>query len=346
MKQPDIISRNALRPAAAIRNLGSAAAAGILQREATGNTFLRRTLAMRVAVAILYIFAGCLVGCSNEAVDPDATTSVPLLTVRAGIDAPLTRASLTTWSPGDAIGIFSENTRGEVRYNIKYITEKGDGVFIPAHPDTSIIIQQGGNVTTTLYAYYPFTGKNGELSSAKAEIKHTITPDDQAPDRQPLIDFLYARGTSAQSNVDLQFRHRMSRIVLNIEAGNGLDRLSDMTCTLRNVKIAGSFSCITGKMETDSTVPSADFSMFLPSGTTSASLLFYPQNSGHSIPFSIEMNGETYTTPGLPFTNGLESGMKYDFTITVSDRRIRVGTSSSGSWNEKEDTENVVSAPI
>lgn len=51
MKQPDIISRNALRLAVAIHNLGSATAVSILQRAATGNTFFRRTLTMRVTVA-------------------------------------------------------------------------------------------------------------------------------------------------------------------------------------------------------------------------------------------------------------------------------------------------------
>lgn len=343
MKQPDIISRNALRLAVAIHNLGSATAVSILQRAATGNTFFRRTLTMRVTVAFFYIFAGCLVGCSDKDVDPEVTASVPLLTVRAGIDTPLTRASLTSWSPGDAIGISSEN-EGERRYNIKYITEKGDGVFKPAHPDTTIIIQEGGNMTTTLYAYYPFTGESGRFPSSNAEIKHTITAADQTPDGQPLIDYLYAMGTTTQSNMNLQFRHKMSRITLNFEVGDGLDRLGDMTCTLGPLRMDGSFDRITGNVAADSTIAAQEFSI-LRSGTTTASLLFYPQTStGSTIPFRIEMNGQTYATPGLPITV-LNSGEEYVFTIKVSDRLVTVGASTSGSWNQKEDTEDIISTP-
>lgn len=200
-------------------------------------------------------------------------------------------------------------------------------------------------MTTTLYAYYPFTGKSGVFPSSNAEIKHTITAADQTPDRQPLIDYLYAMGTTTQSNMNLQFRHKMSRITLNFEVGDGLDRLADMTCTLGPLRMDGSFDRITGNVAADSTIAAQEFSILLPSGTTTASLLFYPQTStGSTIPFRIEMNGQTYATPGLPITV-LNSGEEYVFTIKVSDHRVTIGSSSNGSWSHEDDTENIISTP-
>lgn len=58
------------------------------------------------------------------------------------------------------------------------------------------------------------------------------------------------------------------------------------------------------------------------------------------------MNGETYTTTGLPLSNGLESGMEYVFTVRVSDRRVTISASSSACWNQKEDTEDITSTPV
>lgn len=340
MKQPDIIFRNALRTAAAICNLCSVAAVSFLQRVVTGNTLLRRTAAACVAVALLFVLAGC----SDDAGDPEVTASVPLLEIRAGIDAPVTLASATAWSPGDAIGI-SSAASGKVQHNVKYITENGDGVFVPAHPDTAISIRKGEG-TVKLYAYYPFIGQNGAFPSAIDKTLYTITPDDQTPERQPSIDLLFATATFAQSNVDLQFRHKMSRIVLNFEAGNGLDRLGDMECSFGNVRTSFFFYRAAGNIEPDITSLPGRFSVSLPSGITTASFLFFPQNPGIVLPFNIEMNGETYTTTGLPLSNGLESGMEYVFTVRVSDRRVTISASSSACWNQKEDTEDITSTPV
>lgn len=341
MKQPDIIFRNALRAAAAICNLCSVAAVSFLQRVVTGSTLLRRTAAACVAVALLFVLAGC----SDDAGDPEVTASVPLLEIRAGIDAPVTLASATAWSPGDAIGISSAAASGKVQHNVKYITENGDGVFVPAHPDTAISIRKGEG-TVKLYAYYPFIGQNGAFPSAMDKTLYTITPDDQTPERQPSIDLLFATGTFAQSNANLQFRHKMSCVVLNFEVGNGLDRLGDMVCSFGNVRTSFFFYRSVGNIAADTTSLPGKFSVFLPSGTTTASFLFFPQNPGTVLPFNIEMNGETYTTTGLPLSNGLESGMEYVFTVRVNDRRVTIGASSSGCWDQKEDTEDITSTPV
>lgn len=302
-------------------------------------------------LCILATFAACIADHDDVPEPPD--TDTPLLEIRAGIDAPLTRAVGTSWVPGDAIGI-SSTCSGKVKYNVKYITEKGDGVFRPAHPDTAIIYRKDEG-PITLYAYYPFTGKNGEFESGADKIGFRITPDNQTPQGQPSIDYLFATAKFDHPSPQLTFQHRMSRIVLNFIAGEGVSTLGNIKCTFAGLALEGWFFRSDGMMEKDSSVVSIkNLEVSLPDGATTASFLLIPQYIGDAavIPLTVVMNNTAYPPISLPVKdkmgnthNALEPGCQYTYNLTINNHSVVVGTVDSAGWNEVS-PEDITTTPI
>lgn len=300
-------------------------------------------------LCILATFAACIAD-HDDAPEP-SDTGTPLLEIRAGIDAPLTRAVGTSWAPGDAIGI-SSTCNGKATYNVKYITEKGDGVFRPAHPDTAIIYRKDDG-QITLYAYYPFTGKNGEFESGTDKIGFRITLDNQTPQGQPSIDYLFATANFDHHSPQLTFQHRMSRIVLNFIAGEGVSTLGNIKCTFEGLALEGWFFRGNGMMENNS-ISREDLEVSLPDGATTTSFLLIPQYIGDAavISLTVVMNNTEYPPISLPVKdklgnphNTLEPGCQYTYNLTFNNHSVVVGTTDSGAWNEVSPGD-IITTPI
>lgn len=95
------------------------------------------------------------------------------------------------WAKGDAIGISSTvgvapNIVAGPYINLKYTTADGDGVFTG---DTKLYYYN----RMTLTAYYPFTG---DEDTAPGEIEANTGADNQKPENQPGIDFLWDQKTA------------------------------------------------------------------------------------------------------------------------------------------------------
>lgn len=190
-----------------------------------------------------------LAGCSNDVKESDikfsgeAGAKVSFSAVINDQEASnlVTRATETSWESGDRVGI----TCGKDQMNVEYqYSPDNTGLFNAVNGKIEDIWVLGTQ-TYDVLAYYPFTGTSGTEPVA-VEV-NTGTEVQTNKETRKQIDFLYATGvaTSQQPNVQLSFRHVMSRIKLTFTPGEGVT-LSDITCYLIGLKQEGTFNPVTG----------------------------------------------------------------------------------------------------
>lgn len=298
-----------------------------------------RLAALIAAVATL--FGGC------EKENDNAVDNTPVTArITSTIDGMATRAAGTAWAAGDAIGVSGGS--GEQTYvNVKYVTTDGTGTFTVvnnAGEDNNIYFQNKADVTFT--AYYPYAGKNGTApgTSANGILHKSITDTDQTPDAQPQIDYLFATaiGNSADPNVEFQFKHCMSRLVINFLPGNGIASLSDIKYTISALALEGTFH--TGTGETAGTA-TGDLTLSVPydaskSSSTSSTLIVFPQQA-NSATIIITMKDKNYNGtidfPENSANNNVREfapGRSYTYNITVHDTEIIISPANIEDWED------------
>ena len=173
---------------------------------------------MKIRFFALAALALLLGACNN---DNENLNGAPVAALFTADIAPATRASGTTWDNGDRIGITdigNDTQYGNVPFILKNGKFEAEGKVI-YFEDTK---------THTFRAYYPYNAAGGILAA---------TTDATAQQNQPAIDFLFASGATGDKNSpvvsftdktgkggeDNSFQHRMSRITLTFEAGDGVD---------------------------------------------------------------------------------------------------------------------------
>lgn len=167
------------------------------------------------------VLAGC--GSENDVNGNGTTAGRTPLQVTSGIQ---TRAHDDVWEAGDAIGIFSMHGSGESLSvedsNRKYTTtsDATKGTFSPADAAQTIYFPTNGD-TRDFIAYYPWQKTLGTDGRT-----YTVDVTDQKV--QNLIDLLGAGKVTGKDKdhpqVALTFTHKLVKIALDIQAGNGLDQ--------------------------------------------------------------------------------------------------------------------------
>ena len=167
---------------------------------------MKKTLLLGLTVGL------ALTGCEKEVTDITNNTAGTTVTFTSSIIK--SRATDNNWDAGDEIGVYMQNADDASTYlntNVKYANsdENKDG-FTSETP----ITYPGGDVTLVNFmAVYPYsenvTGGN-----------YTFTLGDDLSKN----DIMYASSSLVEAgtnNVDLTFKHKLSKIVLNIEDENG-----------------------------------------------------------------------------------------------------------------------------
>lgn len=173
---------------------------------------------------------------------PDPSNSKNYVNINASISQISTRATGTSWSDGDAIGIYMKKA-GEtlsetpLASNIKYVTD-GSESFNPAYGSDALSFPfDKSNVD--FISYYPY----------KSDISGLIYPIDISNQSNlAAIDFLYASATSFNSespNVSLSFKHQLSMINLNITTTDIPD-LTTLKARIVGAPTKASFSLVDG----------------------------------------------------------------------------------------------------
>ena len=242
----------------------------------------------------LLLFAAAaltLAACTND--DENLNTGPVAAQVTAGIGGAQTRASGTTWTAGDAIGISTTSSTLTQYTNMKYTTT-GDGSFTHAE-------DQGGKVSGIFFEDTEEATFRNTLPGTDGEISD-VTTVNQA--NQSAFDFLFATGATASKlsptlsfNNDVtagtSFTHRMTRLVLNIatDANSGLSAsdVTNGTYYLSGIKHSGTFDTRTGEATATGNATNdwaITATQAVANNTVTYSMIFYPQ-SGASLTFRI-----------------------------------------------------------
>ena len=286
----------------------------------------------------LALLAGAMVSCNTE--DTASTTPNGKVAVQftGGISVN-TRAAGQDWADGDKIGIFmieagktlSADAISEGVDNVCY-QSNGSKAFSPISGGKTIFFPIDGDVD--FYSYYPQTTVNN--------YKVALNMADQKS--QEAIDFMYAKTTGcnkAKPQVDLKFNHKLSKLILNVQPGNGLtqDDLNNLTVTIKDQNTTATFNLADGVISGEGNPDNIQMkavqvgkiyeAILLPTATTTREIEFN-LNNGHDAPFVWKMDSE------------LKGGNLYNYTTVKLTRTTIEMTGTIESWNEvKNNNENI-----
>ena len=286
----------------------------------------------------LALLAGAMVSCSTEDTAPSTQNDKVAVQFAGGISVN-TRAAGLAWADGDMIGIFmtganqslSADAIKEGVDNVCYQTS-GSIAFSPISGGKTIYYPIDGDVD--FYSYYPQTTVN--------DYKVALNVADQT--NQEAIDFMYAKTTGcnkATPQVDLRFSHMLSRLILNVQPGNGLteDDLNKLKVTIKDQNTTATFNLADGVISGDGNPANIKMkavqvgkryeAILLPTASKIREIEFDLDN-GYDAPFVWKMDQE------------LTGGNLYNYT-TVKLTRSTVDMSGTiESWNVvRNNNENI-----
>lgn len=245
--------------------------------------------------------------------------------------APATRASGTTWTGGDRIGV--TDIGNDTQYgNVPFILKNGK-----FEAEEKVIYIEDAE-THTFRAYYPYNAAGGTLAA---------TTDATAQQNQPAIDFLFASGATGDKDspvvsftdktdkggADNSFHHRMSRITLTFEVGDGVDFsvVKPERYTLGDVILTGTFNTADGIAAADGTAEA--LAMDLADGSLTSSVILFPQTAA-SLPLTVNYRSQNYRATLTVPEGALQAGNNYTYTVKVRNKGIEVGEATIAKWND------------
>ena len=285
---------------------------------------------MKTRFFALAALALALVACNN---DNENLNGDPVAAQFTADIAPATRASGTTWTAGDRIGITdigNDSQYGNVPFILKNGKFEAEGKVIYIE-DTK---------THTFRAYYPYNAVGGIL---------TATTDATAQQNQPAIDFLFASGATGDKNspvvsftdktkdggADNSFHHRMSRITLTFEAGADVDfsMIKPERYTLGGLKLTGTFNTADGIATADDGAQTGELTMELADGNLTSSVILFPQTAA-SLPLTVNYRSQNYRATLTVPEGALQAGNNYTYTVKVRNKVLEVSEATIAKWND------------
>ena len=283
---------------------------------------------MKTRFFTLAALALALVACNN---DNENLNGDPVAAQFTANIAPATRASGTTWTAGDRIGITdigNDSQYGNVPFILKNGKFEAEGKVIYIE-DTK---------THTFRAYYPYNAAGGIL---------TATTDATAQQNQPAIDFLFASGATGDKSSpvvsftdktdkggeDNSFHHRMSRITLTFEAGDGVDFsvVKPERYTLDGLLLTGTFNTADGIATADNGLQTGELTMNLADGNLTSSVILFPQTVA-SLPLVVNYKGQEYHATLTVPEGALQAGNNYTYTVKVNATGLTLEGCTIGDW--------------
>ena len=283
---------------------------------------------MKTRFFSLATLALALVACNN---DNENLNGDPVAAQFTANIAPATRASGTTWTGGDRIGITDIGNDSQYD-NVPFILKNGK------FEAEGKVIYIEDTKTHTFRAYYPYNAAGGIL---------TATTDATAQQNQPAIDFLFASGATGDKDspvvsftdktdkggADNSFHHRMSRITLTFEVGDGVDFsvVKPERYTLGDVILTGTFNTADGIAAADGTAEA--LAMDLADGSLTSSVILFPQTAA-SLPLTVNYRSQNYRATLTVPEGALQAGNNYTYTVKVRNKGIEVSEATIAKWND------------
>lgn len=289
---------------------------------------------MRTKIFSLMLCAAAmlLASCGSETETNDTTDSRVALQVSGGINVQ-SRASNAAWEAGDQIGIYmfaaGTTTIAEGARNIPYETKTDNGRFTP----------------TSAYIYFPIDGSNVDFHAWYPYKKVTSWEADLTnQSSQAAIDLMTADAPSKNKaiynkenpTVHCDFRHRLTKIVLNIAPGTGVT-LADLTGL--KVEITKQLKTVLYAPESDAlsfTEEATDITLLTKTDGTSAEAILFPDNlignptAERQLVFTLPTTEEEFYW-NIPNSKSFNAGEKNIYNITVNRTGLDV-TSKITDW--------------
>lgn len=290
----------------------------------------------------LFIFAILLAGCSKEIKESDYLftgeegAKVTFSAVINDQENANLRATATSWELNDVIGI----TCNGKQVNVPYEYTGGEGNYFKAVDRTQEIWLMGTD-EYDISAYYPHMGDSG-MEPERVEIL-TTSENQVSEEKRSEIDFLFASAVADRENpnVQLDFKHVMSRIVLSFKAGEEIETLSNIDCYITGAKHEGVFSPSTGvaSVNEDAAVGSLNQILTADNNHTMVAIVLPQALSNSGLLIEAGMNGVYYRVD-LSYADlpELKSGYSYNYTI-VADKyndnpiKLTITETQISPWN-------------
>lgn len=177
---------------------------------------MKKTLLLCLAVGL------AITGCKNEVTDIINNTAGTTVSFTSSIIK--SRAIDNNWEAGDEIGVYMQNADDATSYlntNVKYTNSEET---IDGFTSDTPITYPGGDVTLVNFmAVYPYN-ENVTDGNYSFTLGDNLSDNDIMYASSPLVE-------AGTNNVDLTFKHKLSKIVLNIKDENG-NPLNDATVSI------------------------------------------------------------------------------------------------------------------
>ena len=207
-----------------------------------------------------------LVGCSK---DPSEPGTVPPggrsreISFTTNIDRPAgipsSRVNGTQWEYGDELGIYMLWDNGSItnesdivldRYNCRFLINTSTGAYnaYDASQAMYLPLENPDNKSFDFFAYHPYTAKKDMRN--EYEIPVDITKNKPVMTAKGESDWYdYTQVGVKVPPVNLTFQHKMARIKLNIEGGEGFkDKdLRNLTVTFKSANATGYYDLVNDK---------------------------------------------------------------------------------------------------
>lgn len=219
------------------------------------------------------------------------------------------KASGTTWTTGDKVGIFMKKAGADLgaatAANKQFIADDR-GNLTAAAADQALAYPEGA---VDFVAYYPYTASVTENKVA-VDVKNQSKPE--------AIDLLYSNNatnvTASANAVNLGFKHQLATVRLNISA-QGIASTAGLTATLKGSKTAGSFNLADGSLAvTDASA--ADIAFTVNAAGTQAEAIVLPQNAA-GVKVQFTLNGKTIEAALPASATTWTAGNRYAVTVNL-----------------------------
>ena len=201
-----------------------------------------------------------------------------------------TRASNSSWDKNDEIGIFMMKANSPLSSalasNAKYVTKEGSPFFSPALSHE--IHFPFHEEMVDFLAYYPYKETLDNLN-------YSIDVSDQSTLER--IDLLYANNVkgvvSSNKDVNLTFKHQLTKVILNITKEEGGPDLDGLKAEITNQNTKATFSLVNGTIDNEN--EPANISFNVSSDGTIAQAILLPTASLIDKKLMITLGTSTYS---------------------------------------------------
>lgn len=232
------------------------------------------------------------------------------------------------WDLGDEIGVFMLESNTQIlvdkALNIPY-KSNSQGIFTASG---KALYYPNKGKSVDFIAYYPYTNNLiGNIYKVKLE------------DQNKNIDLLYSNNAKAKTinktPVDMRFTHRLSKLTMNIEVGEGLNQndLKGLKVSFKGVPSTADFDLLSDKIYNLSGY--LEFSPKTLKLDKSYSAILIPQDKNLESKVAFDLVGKgrfVWDLANLIF----EKGSHYIYTIKINKKGISFSLDSISKWEGKD----------